>query len=44
MARQNASRGNDITTATMTIIAKRLALGLAAALDPMHADHVEFAV
>jgi hypothetical protein len=43
MARQNASRGNDITTATMMIIAKRLALGLAAALDPMHADHVEFA-
>ena len=43
MAMQNASRGNDITAATMTIIAKRLALGLAAAADPLHADHVEFA-
>ena len=43
MARQNVSRGNDITTATMMIIAKRLALWLAAALDPLHADHVEFA-
>jgi O-methyltransferase involved in polyketide biosynthesis len=43
MARQNASRGNDITTATMMIIAKRLALGVAAAVDPLHADHMEFA-
>jgi hypothetical protein len=43
MARQNASSGNDITTATMMIMAKRLALGLAAALDPLQADHVEFA-
>jgi hypothetical protein len=43
MARQNASRGNDLAKATRRIIAKRVALGLAAALDPMHADHVEFA-
>jgi O-methyltransferase involved in polyketide biosynthesis len=43
MARQNASRGNDIAKATRKIIAKRVALGLAAVLDPMHADHVEFA-
>jgi O-methyltransferase involved in polyketide biosynthesis len=43
LATQNASRSNDIAKATTRIIAKRLALGLAAALDPMHADHVEFA-
>ncbi|WP_063840159.1 class I SAM-dependent methyltransferase [Bradyrhizobium sp. LTSP885] len=43
MARQNASRGNDLAKATTKIIAKRVALGLAAVLDPMHADHVEFA-
>jgi O-methyltransferase involved in polyketide biosynthesis len=43
MARQNAARGNDIAKATTKIIAKRVALGLAAVLDPMHADHVEFA-
>jgi O-methyltransferase involved in polyketide biosynthesis len=43
MARQNASRGHDLAKATARIIAKRVALGLAAALDPMHADHVEFA-
>jgi O-methyltransferase involved in polyketide biosynthesis len=43
MARQNASRGSDMARATTKIIAKRVALGLAAAMDPMHADHVEFA-
>jgi hypothetical protein len=43
MARQNASRGNDIAKAATKIIAKRMALGLAAALDPVHSDHVEFA-
>jgi hypothetical protein len=43
MARQNASRGNDLAKATTKIIAKRIALGLAAVLDPVHADHVEFA-
>jgi hypothetical protein len=43
MARQNASRGNDIAKATTKVIAKRVALGLAAVLDPVHADHVEFA-
>ena len=37
------SQGHDITTATMIIITKRLALGLAAALDPIHADHVSCA-
>jgi O-methyltransferase involved in polyketide biosynthesis len=43
MARQNASRRNDIANATTKIIAKRLALGMAAVLDPVNADHVEFA-
>jgi O-methyltransferase involved in polyketide biosynthesis len=43
MATQNASRGNDLAKATTKIIAKRMALGLAAVLDPVHADHVEFA-
>jgi O-methyltransferase involved in polyketide biosynthesis len=43
MARQNACRGNDIVKATTKVIAKRVALGLAAALDPVHADHGEFA-
>lgn len=43
MARQNACRGSDIARATTKIIAKRVALGLAAVLDPVHADHVEFA-
>ena len=43
MARQSAGRGNDLAKATTRIIAKRVALGLAAAWDPVHADHVEFA-
>jgi O-methyltransferase involved in polyketide biosynthesis len=43
MARQNASRGTDLAKASTKIIAKRLALGLAAAFDPVHANHVEFA-
>lgn len=43
MARQNASRRDDLAKATTKIIAKRVALGLTAVLDPVHADHVEFA-
>jgi hypothetical protein len=43
MARQNVCRGSDIAKATTKIITKRVALGLAAVLDPVHADHVEFA-
>ena len=43
MARQNVSRGSDLAKASTKIIAKRLALGLAAASDPVHANHVEFA-
>jgi hypothetical protein len=42
-ARENAARGNDIVIATSQVIAKRVALGIAAAFDPMNADHVEFA-
>jgi hypothetical protein len=43
VARQNAMRGADIVTATTQVIAKRVALGMAAAFDPAHADHAEFA-
>ena len=43
MAMQNASGGNDLAKAMTKIITKRVALGLAAVLDPVHADHVEFA-
>lgn len=43
MAMQNAGHGNDLANATTKIIAKRVALGLAAAWDPMHADHAELA-
>ncbi len=43
MASQNASRGSDIARATTQVIAKRMALGIAGAADPLGADHVEFA-
>jgi hypothetical protein len=43
VATQNAMRSADIVTATGQVIAKRVALGMAAAFDPMHADHAEFA-
>jgi hypothetical protein len=43
VAAQNARRGNDIVTAAAQVIAKRVALGMKAALDPARADHVEFA-
>jgi hypothetical protein len=39
---RNASTGNDLAIAAGQIIAKRVALGVAAALDPMQADHAEF--
>jgi hypothetical protein len=42
MATQNASRYGDIARATTKVIAKRVALGMAAAVDPLAADHVEF--
>jgi hypothetical protein len=43
MATRNASGGNDLAKAMTKIISKRVALGLAAVLDPVHADHVELA-
>jgi O-methyltransferase involved in polyketide biosynthesis len=43
MANQNASRSGDIARATTRVIAKRVALGMAGAADPLRADHVEFA-
>ncbi len=42
-ATQNAVHGSDIATATHQVIAKRVALGMAAAFDPLQGDHVEFA-
>ena len=42
VATRNANRGNDLATAAGRIIARRVALGMAAALDPMQADHAEF--
>jgi hypothetical protein len=41
-AARNADTGNDIAVAAGQIIAKRIALGMAAALDPLGADHAEF--
>lgn len=43
MARQNADHRDSMATATTRIIARRVALGVSAALDPLHADHTEFA-
>jgi O-methyltransferase involved in polyketide biosynthesis len=42
-ATQNAMHGGDIARATSQVIAKRVALGMVAAFDPLRADHVEFA-
>jgi O-methyltransferase involved in polyketide biosynthesis len=42
-ATQNAMHAGDIARATSQVIAKRVALGMAAAFDPLQADHVEFA-
>ena len=41
-ATRSASSGNDLALAASEVIAKRVALGMAAAFDPMGADHVEF--
>jgi O-methyltransferase involved in polyketide biosynthesis len=41
-ATRNASSGNDLALAAGQIIAKRVALGVAAAFDPLQADHAEF--
>jgi O-methyltransferase involved in polyketide biosynthesis len=42
-ATQNADRSGDLAVAAGGVIAKRVALGVAAAFDPLKADHVEFA-
>jgi len=41
-ATRNAGSSNDLAIASSQIIAKRVALGMAAAFDPMGADHAEF--
>ena len=41
-AKRNAGSSNDLAMAAGQIIAKRVALGMAAAFDPMGADHAEF--
>jgi O-methyltransferase involved in polyketide biosynthesis len=42
-AAQNAKGGGDIARATRKVVARRMALGMAAAIDPLRADHAEFA-
>ena len=42
VATRNASSSSDIAIGAGQIIAKRVALGMAAAFDPMRADHAEF--
>jgi O-methyltransferase involved in polyketide biosynthesis len=42
VAARNANSSNDIAIGAGQIIAKRVALGMAAAFDPMAADHAEF--
>jgi hypothetical protein len=41
-AARNASTGSDLAIAAGQVIARRVALGVAAALDPLQADHAEF--
>jgi hypothetical protein len=41
-ATRNAGTSNDLALAAGEIIAKRVALGVAAALNPIEADHSEF--
>jgi hypothetical protein len=43
VATRNASHGGNLAIAASQVLAKRVALGMAAALDPLRADHVEFA-
>jgi O-methyltransferase involved in polyketide biosynthesis len=40
---RNADRGGVVAKATRHVIGKRVALGMAAAMNPLHADHDEFA-
>jgi hypothetical protein len=41
-ATRNAGTSNDLAMASGQIVAKRMALGVAAAFNPMQADHAEF--
>jgi hypothetical protein len=41
-ATRNASTGGNLAITASQIIAKRVALGIAAAMDPVRADHTEF--
>jgi hypothetical protein len=41
-ATRNAGTSNDLAIAAGQIIAKRVAIGMAAAFDPLQADHTEF--
>lgn len=43
VATRNTGQSNNITKAASHVIAKRMALGMAAAFDPLSADHDEFA-
>jgi O-methyltransferase involved in polyketide biosynthesis len=42
VATRNASTGGDLAITAGQVIAKRVALGIAAAMDPLRADHAEF--
>ena len=42
IATRNASTGGDLAITASQIVAKRVALGIAAAMDPLRADHAEF--
>ena len=43
LAKQTADSSNDLAIAAGQIIAKRVALGVVAAVNPLAADHAEFA-
>ncbi|HBK04286.1 MAG TPA: hypothetical protein DDZ81_00295 [Acetobacteraceae bacterium] len=43
LAKQTAGSGSDLAVAAGQVIAKRVALGVAAAVNPIAADHAEFA-
>jgi O-methyltransferase involved in polyketide biosynthesis len=43
VATRNAGRCSDLVIATSQVMAKRVVIGMAAALDPLRADHMEFA-
>lgn len=43
IAHRNAGHGTDIARASAQVVAQRMALGAAAAIDPLRGDHVEFA-